>query len=96
MERFSDGIPSKPSRKVGLHGIHTDENLGFQKRNFEANQGYWGVGDRSADEVVPVAISFDGKLKRDIIDNDDLRKCAKRLLVLDVCQKFRMPVGSEA
>jgi hypothetical protein len=74
-------------------------NLGFQKRNFEANQGYWGVGDRSADEV---AISFDGKLKRDIVvDIGDLRKFSvplrspgKRLLVLDVCQKFRMPVGT--
>ena len=47
-------------------------NLGFQKRNFEANQGYWGVGDRSADDVV--AIPFDGKVNRDISDNDDLRK----------------------
>lgn len=51
------------------------KNLGFQKRNFEANQGYQGVGDRSADEVV--AISFDGKFNRDIIDNDDLRKCSE-------------------
>ena len=51
-------------------------NLGFQKRNFEANQVI-GLGDRSADEV---GVSFDGKWNR---DNGDLRKCsvypAKRL-----------------
>ena len=73
MEGFLLGFHPNQAESADYMAYTWMRNLGFQKRNFEANQGYWGVGDRSADVA---AISFDGKLNKDIIDNDDLRKCS--------------------